>query len=390
MNRLLATLLAASLAVNLWLGWKWAATSASKEISSHGPAALARPFSSGAASTPSVWRALTDYEPAELRQQLDTEGVSREMTRAILRVRLREKYRAEWEASTVAGPDRADWWRIALVTPEKEARRNARSKLNARIEAELDALLGEKKSVRNDDARYWFLSPEKADAVREVLTDYKSLQLAYARDSSKLAVLDAEQRRDLAEILSPEELAEYELRFAPHVDQLRFRAAQADVSEAEFRQLIGLERHFESSAQNAKSFAARAVIETDYVETLFRLLGAERAPDYLWGADEVYSSARLALRGQQLPVQPAVDLIQLRNDISGRAATIAFSGDAAEAKRTALSALAAEARIQLARLTPPGFLFPSNTIAWIDELDRGAVSHRSTIDTTSWATRIGP
>lgn len=390
MNRLLATLLAASLAVNLWLGWKWATTSAEKEIPSPGPAAIApSPAISADSSASSRW--LSDTPPAELRQKLAAEGVSPALIRAILRERLREKYRSEWVASVETTPHRADWWRTNRVTPEMQERRNARSKLNARIEAELDDLLGKQKSARDDDVRYWFLSPEKAEAVRQILADYQPLHSAYANDASKRAILDTEQRRDLAGVLSPAELAEYEVRFAPQTEQLRYRASRVDMSEAEFRRLLGLQQQFDASLLATKSVTDRAALDADYIAQVFRTLGDERAPDFLWSSDNAYHSAKLALSAQQLPVQPATELLRLQHDISGRAAAIAFAaGGTNEAKRAALRDLAAEARTRLARFTPPGFLFPANSIAWIDELDRGGVWHNTWANSSGTGTRVGP
>lgn len=388
MNRLLAALLAASLAVNLWLGWKWAATSPTQEISSHGPAAIA-PSSASQIETP--WRALTVTEPGELHQKLSAERVSPSLIRAILRERLREKYRREWDASAVPPTARTDWWRTGIATPDQQQRHAARDQLNARIEAELDALLGTKDTARSDDARYWFLSPEKAEAVRQILADYRPLRSAYAHDVPKRALLDAEQRRDLASVLSAEELAEYEVRFAPQTEQLRYRASRVGVSEAEFRQLLGLQQRFDASLPAATTIADRAALDADYMAQVFRTLGNERASEFLWNSDNAYRSAKLALRAQQLPEQPAIELLRLQHDISSRAAAIAFAaGGTNEAKRAALRDLATEARTRLARSTPPGFLFPSNSIAWIDELDRGGVWHTTWANDTGTGTRIGP
>lgn len=275
--------------------------------------------------------------------------------------------------------------------PEMQERRNARSKLNARIEAELDDLLGKQKSARDDDVRYWFLSPEKAEAVRQILADYQPLHSAYANDASKRAILDTEQRRDLAGVLSPAELAEYEVRFAPQTEQLRYRASRVDMSEAEFRRLLGLQQQFDASLLATKSVTDRAALDADYIAQVFRTLGDERAPDFLWSSDNAYHSAKLALSAQQLPVQPATELLRLQHDISGRAAAIAFAaGGTNEAKRAALRDLAAEARTRLARFTPPGFLFPANSIAWIDELDRGGVWHNTWANSSGTGTRVGP
>ncbi len=51
---------------------------------------------------------------------------------------------------------------------------------------------------------------------------------------------------------------------------------------------------------------------------------------------------------------------------------------------------ATEAQTKLARVTPPGFLFPANSIAWIDELGRGGAQHNTWANHSGTGTRFGP
>lgn len=388
MNRPLAFLLAASLAVNLWLGWKWAATSV---VSATSPSYASAPSARASGSPNGVTRGLESLVKAplnELSDQLRAAGVSPHLIRAILRVRFREKYRAEWDASEVPAFLPAEWWKVRIDRPEHQARQLARAELNQRIERELATLLGEQGPTRDDESRYWFLPPGKALAARRIAADYQALRAVHARDPNQLAAIEAEQNRELLQVLTPTELAEYQLRFSPEVEQLRYSATRIDATEAEFRALLDIRRKATPGWEAIKTNEEKIAREAEFQKQVYERLGGERGADFLWNGDSAYEAAKLALRTQNLPVTSAIDLINLRQAITARAFLVAANqGLPRETRLASLRELATEARAGLTGILP-GFAFPLESTNWIAELERGAVMWNYTV--TRGATGFGP
>jgi hypothetical protein len=92
--------------------------------------------------------------------------------------------------------------------------------------------------------QYGNLAPAKIDLVQRIRDDYAEMTgqiraamrgIALPEDREKLALLEREKRADLAAILTPDELAEFEMRTSPITSRLRTAFTIMDASEAEFR-----------------------------------------------------------------------------------------------------------------------------------------------------------
>lgn len=363
MNRLLATLLAASLAVNLWLGWQWAATPVAKEIPPHGPAA---PPPSAPAQALETFLSLP---LPELPAALQRAGVSPEMLRSILWGRLKEKYAAKLAATTPQKRDASIWWRWPKPDKDAEARAQQRSALMARMETELAQLMGEPPPGPPRDPRYSFLSAEKYAALQRLERDYhdvrtKAQSVGGEVGMQRLQLVETEWRRDLATVLSPDELREYDVRFAPGADMLRYRLGAIDGTESEYRALLALE-------QQARS-EPHAVGRQRAVQEAVRLLGRERAADYSWGNEAGYRE--VVAIGEKLGApQLRTDFAEFRQTMTERAvAAVSDRNLSSDAKREALIKLAAEARTELSRRFPAAAVAEMDVAtAWIAELEQG-------------------
>lgn len=373
MNRVLAILLAASLAVNLWLGWKWAATPAVTEIAPPGPAA---PAHSRPAQT---WEAIHSLSLPELTAALHSAGFSREMLRSILWGRLKDKYAAELAATTPQKPDESIWWRSPKPDKDAEARSEQRGALLARMETELAQLMGEPPPGPPRDARYSFLSTEKHAALQQLERDYQDVRTkAYSVGGEvgmeRIKLVNAEWRRDLASLLSPEELREYDIRFAAGVDMLRHRLGAIDGTESEYRSLLALEQ----SAANDSSSLGRQRLQQEAA----RLLGRERAADYFWSSEIGYRE--VAAIGDKLgQPQLRTDFAEFRQIMTERGAGIVSDKSLSHAaKHAALIKLAAETREELSRRFPAAAVAEMDAATgWISEFEQGRV--RIYLPTTS-------
>lgn len=362
MNRLLATLLAASLAVNLWLGWKWAATPPTQNRSPSGPTAHAP-------ANPPPWETFQSLPLPELTAALRTAGFSPEMLRSILWGRLREKYATELTATTPPKLDASIWWRWQKPDPGAEARAQRRSAVWSRMETELAQLMGEPPPGPLRDPRYSFLPAGKFTALQQLERDYQDMRMkAHSvggeTGMERINLVEKEWRRDLAALLSPDELREYDIRFAAGADMLRHRLGVIEGTEFEYRALLALEQR----ATSDPSSRGRQLLQQEADQ----LLGRERAADFFWSMEPGYRE--VAAIGEKLgQPQLRTDFAEFRQTMTERgAAVISDQSLSSDAKRETLTKLAAEARQELARRFPPAAVAEMDVAtAWIAEFEQG-------------------
>jgi hypothetical protein len=82
-----------------------------------------------------------------------------------------------------------------------------------------------------------------------------------ASDKEKLRLLRAERDRDIAALLTPAELADYELRTSPSAAAVRARYGDAIATEADFKKLFALQKAYDEKFP-AESLSGRVSPET--------------------------------------------------------------------------------------------------------------------------------
>src|SRR5882762_4108677 len=111
-----------------------------------------------------------------------------------------------------------------------------------------------------DDRMYGFLAPEKQDQLKTLQSKYDELeQEVYARSKGMLLDEDQEQLRriekqreaELAQVLTPEELEEYQLRNSSTANSMRAQMTGFQPSEEEFRKIFRLQKVFENEFSQA-------------------------------------------------------------------------------------------------------------------------------------------
>jgi hypothetical protein len=91
-----------------------------------------------------------------------------------------------------------------------------------------------------EQGRFAFLSAEKQKLVREILARY---ELSGDTDPRRAR---EKRHEELAQVLSPEELYQFDLRDSNAADSVRSRFGQADLTEAEYRKLYDLRKAYEN------------------------------------------------------------------------------------------------------------------------------------------------
>ncbi len=103
--------------------------------------------------------------------------------------------------------------------------------------------------------QYGNLSEAKITVVQRIADDYAEMigqvrtamqGVTLPEDREKLALLEREKRADLAAVLTPAELADYEMRTSPITSRLRTPLSIMNATEAEFRTIFEIQQPYAS------------------------------------------------------------------------------------------------------------------------------------------------
>lgn len=309
-----------------------------------------------------------------LAARLRHAGLSRQVVAAIVQLKVRAAFDAKRVALAQSLPQ-YPYWRDAPGR-SRDIEFSAGMKTIAREEADvLSATLGDDGvdlSPWEDlerSRRYGDVSRQTARQIQRIDEDYQDL-LAQARSQllrtplpefrERLALLESERRKDLAAILSPEQLDAYEMRTSSTTARIRGSTAALDLSEDQFTAIYRLQRAFDDQYNPSNtSFvgtrpdvspeqrAAEAKLSADIKAAIGPELGARyeqmRSPEYFTTQAVV---SRLGLPATNVP-----QVIAVQQDIEQRAAQLRTVPATTFADRQRqLAALAAEANQRLSPL----------------------------------------
>ena len=268
------------------------------------------------------------------------------------------------------------WWLVAnMKQAEEEGERYEEQwkALEQEREAVFQELLGTKKPFRaeQDPAREAgerarqsreldFLTPEKQQAVLALRENLVQAQHQLWQTDRQLTKEEREERqqkqretqagcdRQLAELLTPEELAEYRLRTSGSAD-VRHRLRRADFSEAELRALtrIGNARREAESAISGNSpetkqqqrEAARQRAE----EEIKQALGEARYAAYERAGDHRFEQIAQVTERHGMPEEKALAVYAMQREAEAQANLIRLDGTRpAEERGALLQAIRAE------------------------------------------------
>jgi hypothetical protein len=111
-----------------------------------------------------------------------------------------------------------------------------------------------------DPAAYDFLPAEKRDQILALKAKYDEMEneiyvraqgIMLEQDEQELRQLEEQRQVELASLLSPQELEEYELRHSHVADNLRNQLSGFEPNEEEFRRLFRLQKDFEDQINRA-------------------------------------------------------------------------------------------------------------------------------------------
>lgn len=332
------------------------------------------------------WRALRDDDLATFTRNLRAAGLADYLVRAIITAEIDERFRAREEALAPKRP-RLRYWQVDTTRKPLETRL-ARLDLNREKERLRHALLGDDPDEVDPDnpipAEKWALAKMISEDYDALISEVRQPQWGPTLPSERamLEKLEAERRRELAALLTPEELAEYEFRTSPDLLQLRYTLAHFDATESEFRAIYALRRAFEDEINRRPDFGRRdgesseerrkrietamerrQEAEQKLEEDLRAALGDERYQAYRRSIDRDYLSLRSLAERVGVPSDHADQLFDLRNSIAAQSTVIGNDASRSVADReAAIRATAARFRESARAL-----LGPEAAQAYLDE-----------------------
>lgn len=180
-------------------------------------------------------------------KDLEAAGIAPEVARelALGRAFSRAIAKARSEKTAAANPR---WWRGSPSVS------GTREQLRRELTDAVVAALGDDAGLfsSGDTGLLAFLSSAKREALRRITQDYDEMMAKFsgggvqlASDREKLKLLRAERERDIAALLTPEELLAYEMRTSPTAATVRARYGDGIETEEDFRKIYALQKAFD-------------------------------------------------------------------------------------------------------------------------------------------------
>lgn len=306
-----------------------------------------------------LWADLSTPDLSQLVVRLRAAGFPPDLLRAILAAQISESFASRRQALAPNSAALA-YWKNASTDPATALQLR---QLDREEQKQLSDLLGpdaesDDALTRLDQTNVTFLPAEKARDVLAVVRDYADRRadlnatgVTYQTDREKLNALDRELHDRIAQLLTPAELLEYDLRTSNTARNLRANLDVFQPTEEEFRMIYQLrapveERQRSEMVITSDSPVGQALrLRTEQIKTA---LSPQRAADYERSTDFNYRRTSQLVARLELPPATTDQLWAVQKEFEQRRSSGMTEVPVAE-RQQRLAALQQEA---VARLTP--------------------------------------
>lgn len=248
----------------------------------------------------------------------------------------------------------------AVSKQEREALRAALGKAYTNTQDFRDMM---KRGLQN-------IPEEKALLVQLINEDYQDISndsqawiysnITLREDQEKMLLWEKEKRADIANVLTPKELEDYELRTSDVASSLRYTLTSFAPNEQEFRSLFMLQQEFQLNHpefvgdQSDAAAKGRQLAEKNLEEKIKATLGEARYVDYQRAQD--YSFRRLSDIAQrmEIPRETVIAVYDFSKDVQARATQLRNQDMTYEAQQKAMASLVEEMNTKLNQSLGPG------------------------------------
>jgi hypothetical protein len=302
------------------------------ETNAHRTAAASTVVKSTVPASGLQWRSpRTDHDLRTLVSDLRSAGFPGPVVRAVVNQLLTERYAARQPDASLP------FWKRGVLTPELL---DAQQALNREKQQETEALLGPDArpsavlDATTRGRRYGGLSDDKVDALVKIERDYNEVQskLTALREngvsgleslSQQMTTVEKEKSADIATLLTPEELKQYEMRNSSSANRLVNNLRKVDINEAEYTALYQLQKAFDTA--NPQRAFVTAATQADRQAAMLALheqvravLGDDRFFQYAETADFAYANvARFAAKYPAITPAISYQVYQLQTELQG-------------------------------------------------------------------------
>jgi hypothetical protein len=189
--------------------------------------------------------------------------------------------------------------------------------------------------VRAIQEKYW----AQSDEIKQRTVGYLEPE-----DREEFLRIKSERRAELAKIVTPKELQDYELQTSATAPALRSRFEGFEVSDEEFRKIFDYmqpqDEKFSLSRRNPDPVnpeftAAREQAEKDLLEQIHQVLGDERYTEYQRTRDPVYRTLRQVGNEAGVPQESILQAYQAQQQMQEEAKRLLQDPNITPEQRTA-------------------------------------------------------
>lgn len=299
--------------------------------------------------------------------RLRAAGMPPDLINSLAYARVWSRYRDRHRALLPPDDDRywLNWNQRGHAAASPETRAKLRE-LNQEMAAEMRALLGDGPDAllaherRLYDQMADYLPIAKIQQIEAIRKDYDELTarvrdqargLVLKADREQLRLIERERRADLAAVLTPEELVEYDLRASPTSNGLRHRLSYFEPSEDEFRAIarlqLAIDQQFGTANLSREEQERKQALEKQLPAQVQSVLSPERYADYLVTIDGMFSETRYFTNSYNLDLSVAKEIVALKQSTWKRIDQLDQAGLDAAQRAAALQALQLEVDHQL-------------------------------------------
>jgi hypothetical protein len=266
-----------------------------------------------------------------------------------------------WENGSSANPA----MRQQFQELEKEERALVRELLGVDVQTELAKFWN---ADDEQERMYGFLPEGKRQKVQELQARYDELeQDVYAnskgvmldQDQEQLKRIQRQKEAELAAVLSPKELEEYELRNSATANSLRSQMSGFEPTEDEFRKVFRLQKEFDqefnqafdSTDENQVEVKAKAQQEAQDAlnAEIKKTLGDTRYNEWVRAQDGDYKALLQVAERFEIPKETAARVYDMKQDAEQQKQKIDGDPNLTEEQRNnALAAIAKETQKSIA------------------------------------------
>ena len=349
----------------------------------------------GLASQALLWSALQTDDLHTLVARLRAAGFPASLVRAVVTAQVDARFNARMKALVRVVEDTPFWnpkptnsFNISkLLESMSQANRERSTLLRELLGDDFFASSGLDPTAEQR-RQFGDLSKSKIDLIQRINDDYAEM-LSQVRaatsgitlpdDRAKMALLEREKHADLAAILTPQELEDYEIRNSPITLRLQSAFTLMNATEDEFRTIYRLQQQFNDQLNptggvfNSALMQQRRDAETQITAQLKSALGEARTAEFLRAQNREFQSLAQLTQRENLPLDAAVRAYDLRTSTSEESGRIFDDKNlTVDQKRAAMQTLAQNTRAQLIGVLGPnaGAAYASSA-TWLQAIEKG-------------------